>query len=323
MATVKTSAQTAVKTKVMPTNDSAFNLLVVIGPTASGKTSLAVKLAQQLQGEVLSADSRQVYRGLDIGSGKDLEEYENVPYHLIDIVDTGYEYNIFDFQRHFVEAFEVVNAKHKLPILAGGSALYVDSILKGYHLIEVPEDRALRAELSMLSDEQLIEKLLTLKPEQHNTTDLKDRARLVRAIEIAEGEQSANAKLPPFPEIKPFILAIKWDRPILRDRITKRLKERIEQGLIEEVERLHAQGTSWGTLDFYGLEYRFVGQYLQGKITKNDMFQKLNSAIHQFAKKQDTWLRRLERNGFTIHWLDGEQDTFSQALAKIAKAQVL
>lgn len=297
-----------------------FNLLVILGPTASGKTRLAVQLAQQLQGEVLSADSRQVYKGLDIGSGKDLDEYEDVPYHLIDIVDTDYEYNIFDFQRHFVEAFDLINTKQKLPILAGGSALYVDSILKGYRLIEVPKNEALRAKLSLLSDQELIERLLQLKPEQHNTTDLKDRARLVRAIEIAEGEQSANAKLPPFPEIRPFIIGIKWDRPKLRERITLRLKERLEQGLIEEVEQLHAQGTSWETLDFYGLEYRFVGQYLQGKITKNDMFQKLNSAIHQFAKKQDTWLRRLERSGFNIHWLDGEQDTFLQAMAALAGA---
>ncbi len=299
---------------------SAFNLLVVLGPTASGKTKLAVELAKQLNGEVLSADSRQVYRGLDIGSGKDLAEYEDVPYHLIDIVDPGYEFNIFDFQQHFVKAFEDINQRGKLPILAGGSALYVDSIIKGYRLIAVPENPTLRAELADLSQETLIERLLKLKPNQHNTTDLTDRSRLIRAIEIAEGEQAANAKLPPFPEIKPFILGLEWQRPIIRERITARLKVRLEEGLIEEVQQLHQQGVAWQTLDFYGLEYRFVAQYLQGNITKNDMFQKLNSAIHQFAKKQDTWLRRLQRNGFDIHWLDGTEDTFSNAMTTLAKA---
>ena len=299
---------------------SSFNLLVVLGATASGKTKLSVELARQFNGEVLSADSRQVYRGLDLGSGKDLAEYQEIPYHLIDLVDPGYEYSIFDFQGHFVEAFEEVSSRNKLPILAGGSALYVDSILKGYRLIEVPENPQLREELAQLSHQQLIEKLKNLKPQLHNTTDLIDHDRLIRAIEIATGEQAANAKLPPFPEIKPFIIAIDWPREILRARITKRLKERLSQGLIEEVQQLHQQGVAWQTLEFYGLEYRFIAQFLQGKLTENDMFQKLNSAIHQFAKKQDTWLRRLERNGFTIHHLDGSQALMPQALAAIATA---
>lgn len=298
---------------------TTFNLLVVLGCTASGKTKLAVELAKQLNGEVISADSRQVYRGLDIGSGKDLDEYEDVPYHLIDIVDPGYEYNIFDFQRHFIEAFDDINQRNKLPILAGGSALYVDSILKGYRLVEVPRDDNLRAELAELSDQTLAEKLLSLKPQQHNSTDLLERERTIRAIEIALGEQSADAKLPPFPEIKPFILGIDWQRSEVRERITIRLKQRLEQGLIEEVEGLNQQGVAWQTLEFYGLEYRFVAQYLQGQINKNDLFQKLNSAIHQFAKKQETWLRRLQKNGFEIHWLDGKQDCFAQAMAKLAK----
>ncbi|WP_440874927.1 tRNA (adenosine(37)-N6)-dimethylallyltransferase MiaA [Thalassotalea sp. PLHSN55] len=299
---------------------SSFNLLVVLGATASGKTKLAVELARQFNGEVISADSRQVYRGLDLGSGKDLAEYQEIPYHLIDIVDPGYEYNIFDFQGHFVEAFEDINQRNKLAILAGGSALYVDAILKGYRLIEVPENPALRAKLAPQSHQSLVEKLQQLKPQLHNTTDLIERERLVRAIEIAQGEQAANAKLPPFPEIKPFIFAIDWPREVLRQRITSRLKERLEQGLIEEVEQLHQQGVAWQTLEFYGLEYRFIAQYLQGKISKNDMFQKLNSAIHQFAKKQDTWLRRLERNGFTINHLTGEQANLPQALAAITNA---
>ena len=300
---------------------SAFNLLAILGTTASGKTKLAVDLARQLNGEVLSADSRQVYRGLDIGSGKDLDEYQDVPYHLIDIVDPGYEYNIFDFQQDFVSAFEDVSTRNKLPILAGGSALYVDSILKGYHLIKVAENPELRAALAPLSQEQLIERLVALKPQQHNTTNFLERERTIRAIEIAVGEQAANAKLPPFPKINPFIIGIKWQREVVRQRTTFRLKERIEQqGMVEEVENLHKRGISWETIDYYGLEYRYVGQYLQGKINKNDMFQKLDTAIHQFVKKQDTWLRRLERNGFTIHWVDGKKDTLTQAIQLIAKA---
>ncbi len=298
---------------------SLFNLFVILGTTASGKTSLAVKIARQLNGEIISADSRQVYRGLDIGSGKDLDEYQEIPHHLIDIVDPGYEFSVFDFQQHFVDAFDHINKRNKLAIMAGGSALYVDSILKGYRLVEVPVNKILRQELELLDQEKLTERLLTLKPKQHNTTDLLDRNRLIRAIEIAHGEQAVQQTLPPFPVLNPYIMAIKWQRDVVRQRITKRLIERFDHGLIEEVEHLHQQGVSWETLNFYGLEYRFIAQFLQGQLNRNDMFQKLNAAIHQFAKKQDTWLRRLERNGFKIHWLEGNKDTFSQAMLNIAK----
>tara|TARA_B110000438_G_scaffold300916_1_gene354465 strand:+ start:669 stop:1580 length:912 start_codon:yes stop_codon:yes gene_type:complete len=298
---------------------SAFNMLVVLGSTASGKTKLAVELARMLNGEVISADSRQVYRGLDIGSGKDLDEYQEIKHHLIDIVDPGYEYNIFDFQQDVINAYEKISNKNKLTIMAGGSALYVDSILKGYRLIEVPENKTLRATLDKLSHEQLIEQLLQLKPNLHNTTDLIERERLVRAIEIALGEQAAKNKKNDFPEFKSIIFAIKWPREVIRERITLRLKQRMEQGLIEEVEQLHAQGVSWETLYFYGLEYRYIAQHLQGQLSKNDCFQKLNSAIHQFSKKQDTWLRRLERNGAKIHWLEGDKDVLAQAMSVIAK----
>ncbi|XPF92536.1 tRNA (adenosine(37)-N6)-dimethylallyltransferase MiaA [Colwellia sp. RE-S-Sl-9] len=299
---------------------SAFNLLVILGSTASGKTKLAVDLARLLNGEVMSADSRQVYKGLDIGSGKDLQEYQEIPYHLIDIVEPGYEYNIFDFQRDFIRAFEDITNRNKLPILAGGSALYVDSIIKGYRLVEVPENPELRAELANQNHDILVERLKTLKPNLHNTTDLIDTQRLIRAIEIAEGEKSTPENIAYFPKLTPFITAINWEREIVKQRITLRLKERLEQGLIEEVERLHQQGVSWETLNFYGLEYRFVAQYLQGQLTKNDMFQKLNSAIHLFSKKQATWLRRLEKNGTKIHWLDGNQPILEQAMKKIAQA---
>ena len=297
---------------------SAFNMLVVLGSTASGKTKLAVALAQMLNGEIISADSRQVYRGLDIGSGKDLDEYQDIKHHLIDIVDPGYEYNIFDFQQNVIDAYQEITNKNKLAIMAGGSALYVDSILKGYRLIEVPENIALRASLATLSHDDLVNKLQQLKPSLHNTTDLIDRDRLVRAIEIAQGEHDAQGSHNDFPDLKPLIFAIRWPREVIRQRITERLKVRMEQGLIEGVAQLHAQGVSWETLYFYGLEYRFIAQHLQGQLSKNDCFQKLNSAIHQFSKKQDTWLRRLERNGTNIHWLDGDKDVLAQAVKIVA-----
>ncbi|KXJ51367.1 MAG: tRNA dimethylallyltransferase [Colwellia sp. Phe_37] len=297
---------------------SAFNMLVVLGSTASGKTKLAVALAQMLNGEIISADSRQVYRGLDIGSGKDLDEYQDIKHHLIDIVDPGYEYNIFDFQQNVIDAYQEITNKNKLAIMAGGSALYVDSILKGYRLIEVPENIALRSSLATLSHDDLVNKLQQLKPNLHNTTDLIDHDRLVRAIEIAQGEHDAQGSHNDFPDLKPLIFAIRWPREVIRQRITERLKVRMEQGLIEEVAQLHAQGVSWETLYFYGLEYRFIAQHLQGQLSKNDCFQKLNSAIHQFSKKQDTWLRRLERNGTNIHWLDGDKDVLAQAVKIVA-----
>lgn len=297
---------------------SKGNLLAVLGTTASGKTSLAVQLARALNGEIISADSRQVYRGLDIGSGKDLDEYQEIKYHLIDVADPGYEYNIFDFQQDFITTFDDMQARQKLAIMAGGSALYVDSILKGYRLVEVPENPALREELAALEQSALVERLLSLKPNQHNTTDILERDRLIRAIEIAIGEQNADRDQVEFPNINPHVLAIKWQRDVVRQRITARLKARLKSGLIEEVEGLHRQGVSWETLYFYGLEYRFVGQFLQGQLNRNDMVQKLNTAIHQFAKKQDTWLRRLERSGTKIHWIDGTEDVLAQAMKSLS-----
>jgi tRNA dimethylallyltransferase len=297
---------------------SKGNLLAVLGTTASGKTSLAVQLARALNGEIISADSRQVYRGLDIGSGKDLDEYQEIKHHLIDVADPGYEYNIFDFQQDFIATFDDMQARQKLAIMAGGSALYVDSILKGYRLVEVPENPALREELAALEQSALVERLLSLKPNQHNTTDILERDRLIRAIEIAIGEQNADRDQVEFPNINPHVLAIKWQRDVVRQRITARLKARLKSGLIEEVEGLHRQGVSWETLYFYGLEYRFVGQFLQGQLDRNDMVQKLNTAIHQFAKKQDTWLRRLERSDTKIHWIDGTKDVLAQAMKSLS-----
>ncbi len=274
----------------------------IIGPTASGKTSLAVHLATRFSGEIISADSRQVYRGMDIGTGKDLEEYGDIPYHLIDIVDPGHEYNLFEFAQNFCDVFESIRAHQNLPILVGGTALYMDAVLSRYQLTPANNDATLRARLDTLSDDALAERLLTLKPEQHNTTDLKDRDRLIRAIEIAEAERQTTTSIA-WPDFHPLIIGIQSERSETRKRITERLKRRLQEGMIEEVKNLHEQGLSWEQLDFYGLEYRYIARHLQGELNYNDMFQKLNSAIHQFAKQQDKWFRKFAEKGHTIHWI--------------------
>ncbi|MDO6686822.1 MULTISPECIES: tRNA (adenosine(37)-N6)-dimethylallyltransferase MiaA [unclassified Agarivorans] len=290
------------------------NLIVVLGPTASGKTHLGVELARHYNGEVLSADSRQVYRGLDIGSGKDLAEYQEIPYHLIDIVEPDTEYSVFHFQRDFFAAYAQIKQAKKLPIMVGGTGLYIDAVTQNYQLNEAPVNKALRDELATLSLETLQQRLLALKPEQHNSTDLTVRPRLVRAIEIAEADvQVSGQDVAVHPTITPLYIGIRWDRSVLRERITLRLKQRLEEGLIEEVQRLHSEGVSYQKLEFYGLEYRLVAQHLQEQLTYNDMFQKLNSQIHQFAKRQDTWFRKMERRGDVIHWLDPQYDLVEQA----------
>ncbi len=290
------------------------DLLAIVGATATGKTRLGVQLARQLDGEIISADSRQVYRGLDLGSGKDLSEYGDVPYHLIDIVDPGHEFNLFEYQRAFYQVHGDIAGRGKLPILVGGTGLYLEAVLSGYHLVEAPANAVLRAELATLDDQALRERLRALKPELHNRTDLSDRERTVRAIEIAVAQKAPS--VPPAP-LDCLILGLRWDRAVLRERITKRLSERIEAGMIEEVSDLHERGVSWDTLSFYGLEYRFIAQYLRDELTRNDMFQKLNSAIHRFAKRQHTWFRRMERKGMTIHWIDAEGSALAQCLSII------
>ncbi|MCM0081614.1 tRNA (adenosine(37)-N6)-dimethylallyltransferase MiaA [Geomonas sp. Red32] len=283
----------------------------MLGPTASGKTRLAVELAERLNGEIISADSRQVFRGMDLGTGKDLHEYRGVPYHLIDILPAGEEFNLFRFQSHFLDAFHDISHRGRLPILAGGTGMYLDCVLRGYRLIEVPENAALRAELAGMPMDEMARRLRLANPNLHNTTDLTERERLVRAIEIAEhtveGEES-------WPDIRPLVLGIRWERTRIRERITARLKERLESGMIEEVERLVDKGASWERLDYYGLEYRYVARYLKGELTRNDMFQKLNAAIHDFAKKQENWFKRMEKHGVTIHWVDGAGDPLAEAM---------
>jgi tRNA dimethylallyltransferase len=296
------------------------NLLVVLGPNASGKTRLGVKLAHALSGEVISADSRQVYRGLDIGAGKDLEEYtcenKRIPYHLIDIVGLEDEFNVFDYQQRFYEVFKILQARKVLPVMVGGTGLYLESVLKAYKMVQVPEDSRLRDELDRLSADELKEKLVEVKERLHNVSDFGSRERMIRAIEIAVHTQTDQP--PEAPGIRPLVLGTRWERRELRERIAIRLRERIQAGLIEEVEGLRAQGVSWERLDSLGLEYRYVADFLRGKIgTTDDLLSDLSIAIGRFAKKQESWFRRMERGGIQIHWV--EKADFDTAL-KIVKS---
>lgn len=301
-----------------PDHKSALNcpnLLVILGPTACGKTRLAVAAARALNGEIISADSRQVFSGMDIGTGKDLEEYGEVPYHLIDILEPGQEFSVFDFQQRFIEAFKLVTSRSRLPILAGGTGLYLDSVLRGYQLVAVPGNPELRRELAELSLEQLQGRLLTLVPEQHNSTDLLQRERLVRAIEIAAHQKcSGSAEVSRLPAFRPVIFGIKIEREIIRRRITERLKSRLDGGMIAEVQRLLEGGVTAERLEYYGLEYRYLSRYLSGELNRNDMFQKLNAAIHDFAKKQENWFRRMEKHGIKIIWLDASANPLEMLL---------
>jgi len=303
--------------------DRGINLIVFLGPTASGKTGLGVAAAQLLGGEIVSADSRQVFRGMDLGTGKDLAEYGAVPYHLIDVAEAGAEFSVFAFQRACFEALEEIWGRGRMPVLVGGTGLYLDAVLQGYRLVEVPESPSLRAELALLDTEALRQRLLRLRPEQHNRSDLEQRERLVRAIEVAEGTAAAQGATAPLPELHPAVYGLSWPRETLRRRITERLHERVRQGMLEEVAALHEQGVAWAALEYYGLEYRFIARHLQGELNRNDMLQKLASAIHQFAKRQETWFRRMERQGVAIRWLPGEQDPLARLRADLQESGVV
>lgn len=286
------------------------DLIVITGPTASGKTTLATNVAARLNGEVISADSRQVFKEMDIGTGKDLHDYEvkgkQIPYHLINIEDPGTEYSVFDFQRDFLNAFEQIKKQSKLPVLCGGTGMYIDSVLKGYRLLKVPENSNWRGEMKGKTDEELVLMLKELKP-LHNTTDMKDRERLVRALEIAKYEKDHVEEVKDFPKINSLVFGVRYERKKLRERITNRLKERLDSGMIEEVEKLLETGLKPEQLKFYGLEYRYLTQYLTGELSYDEMFKGLNTAIHQFAKRQMTWFRRMERKGTEINWIEGEK----------------
>lgn len=285
------------------------NLIVILGPTATGKTNLAARLAYDLDAEIISADSRQVYRGMDIGTGKDLADFvvngKQIPYHLIDIVDAGTEYNVFEYQKDFLQAYESIVSRNKTVILCGGSGLYIDAVVKGYRFLEVPENTALRNELEQKSIDELNAMLLSYKA-IHNTTDSIYKKRIIRAIEVAKFQTENEALIRDFPKINHVIFGIDFDRETIKKRITQRLKHRLEhEGMIDEVKQLIANGVDPEKLKFYGLEYKLITQYLQNELNYNDMFQKLNTAIHQFAKRQSTWFRKMEKDGFHIHWIDG------------------
>lgn len=298
--------------------DTYPNLITILGPTACGKTRLGVEAARLLGGEIISADSRQVFRGMDIGTGKDLAEYDGVPYHLLDILEPGDEFSVFDFQRHFRDAFNLITERGHLPFLVGGTGLYLDAILRAYQLVAVPENAELRSELSDLNLEELQQRLLALSPQQHNTTDLLHRERLIRAIEIANfAAQGGVAETIELPPLRPLVFGIRMERQLLRQRITARLQQRLQEGMIDEVQRLLDNGVTPERLDAYGLEYRFVSRYLRKELNRNDMFQKLNAAIHDFAKRQETWFRRMEKHGAEIIWLDAT-DPLPGLLAAVA-----
>lgn len=304
----------------MPCLAEGYDTLVLLGATASGKTALGVQLARVLNGEIISADSRQVYRGLDIGSGKDLDEYtvdgESVAYHLIDCCEVDHEFSVFEFQRLAYELIDDVKSRGKLPIVVGGTGLYLDALLSGYRMVEVPENSVFRQSLAMMSNDELVARLTILKGELHNLTDTEDRERLIRAIEIESYTQHNPPE--PAPELKPLVHGIEWPRPDLHERIETRLRERLDSGMIEEVEGLLQSGVTPERLELLGLEYRFVTEYLQGSIkNKNDLFQKLLPAIKNFAKRQATWFRRMEKKGIDIHWLD--EPTIDSALEVVQK----
>ncbi|MBR7135064.1 MAG: tRNA (adenosine(37)-N6)-dimethylallyltransferase MiaA [Bacteroidaceae bacterium] len=286
---------------------SSYDMLAVVGPTACGKTSLAVELALALHGEVLSADSRQVYRGMDIGTGKDLNEYMRdgvaVPVHMVDIVDAGEKYNLFEFQRDFLHAYEKIRSKGSLPIMCGGSGMYVESVLRGYRLIPVPENTALRNELANKTLDELTAILATYK-KLHNNTDTDTVKRAIRAIEIEEYYKKIPVGEREFPKIRTLTVGLDVSREVRRERISRRLHARMEQGLVEEVERLLASGLTAEQLIYYGLEYKFVTLYIKGELTRKQMIDELEIAIHQFAKRQMTWFRGMERRGIDVKWVD-------------------
>lgn len=287
-------------------------MITILGPTASGKTSLAATLAADIGAEIISADSRQVYRNMDIGTGKDLADYNvngrEVPYHLIDIAEPGTKYNVFEYQRDFLHAYEDITRRGITPILCGGTGLYLEAVLKGYRLVPVPENKELRETLGGKSLEELAAILVGLKAENssnmHNTTDVDTVKRAIRAIEIETYYKHTPVEERSFPDIDYIIIGINIDRDERRRKITRRLKQRLDEGMADEVKALLDRGIQPEDLIYYGLEYKFVTEYVIGKTTYDEMFHSLEIAIHRFAKRQMTWFRGMERRGFTINWID-------------------
>lgn len=289
-----------------------YNLIAVLGHTAGGKTAFAAHLADQVDGEIISADSRQVYRDMDIGTGKDYDDYRvgerQVQVHLIDIIDAGYEYNVYLFKQDFLRVFTDIRERGKMPVLCGGSGLYIESVLRNYSLLKVPVNQQLREDLKKKSFSELAG-ILKLYGPLHNVTDTVNRTRLIRAIEIAMYQSSSKAdETEEGYSLHPLVLGIRFDRVIRRRRITERLHQRLKNGMVEEVVALMKKGVTPEKLEYYGLEYRYIAHYLLEKITYEEMVEKLNHAIHQFAKRQMTYFRGMERRGVPIHWLDGALD---------------
>lgn len=286
-------------------------MLIILGPTATGKTKLATAIAAQCSGEIISADSRQVFRGMDIGSGKDLGDYQingiTIPHHLIDIAEAGEEYSVYNFSRDFRHAYDDILSRGKFPILCGGTGLYIESVVKSYQMHEVPKNPILRDSLADMGMDELTA-LLTTYRRPHSTTDTEDRERLLRAIEIEEYQKTHYGKPDVQKEIPNCIVGIHCDRAVVMQRIRTRLVERLENGMIEEVQKLLTSGIPPQSLIRYGLEYKYLTQFLLGEYSYEEMFEKLNIAIRQFAKRQMTWFRRMERSGIKIHWIESEQD---------------
>lgn len=286
-----------------------YDLITILGPTASGKTSLAAALAAHLKTEIISGDSRQVYRRMDLGTGKDLSDYVvddyKVPYHLIDIVEPGYKYNVFEYQRDFFVAYEDIKARGLLPILCGGTGMYLESILKGYRLLPVPENKELRERLASKSLEELTD-ILSRYKKLHNSTDVDTVKRAIRAIEIEEYYLTQDVNARSFPEIHSLIIGVDINRDLRRQKITSRLKKRLQEGMVDEVKSLLKEGINPDDLIYYGLEYKYLTLYAVGKLSYDEMFSQLEIAIHQFAKRQMTWFRGMERRGFQIHWINAE-----------------
>ena len=283
-------------------------MITILGPTASGKTPLAAALARKVGGEIISADSRQVYRRMDIGTGKDLADYGDVPYHLIDICEPGTKYNLFQYQQDFFDAYNNIIGRGRVPILCGGTGLYIEAVLKGYQLSPVPQNPELRARLEGKSLEELTQMLTQLKTKtgsnMHNKTDVDSCQRAIRAIEIETYNLQNLTPRRELPPVESLIIGVNIDRELRREKITRRLKARLEEGMIDEVKGLLAEGIAPDDLIYYGLEYKYVTEYVTGRITYDEMFRQLEIAIHQFAKRQMTWFRGMERRGFTIHWID-------------------
>lgn len=293
-------------------HNSDYQLITILGPTASGKTAFAAALAERLDTEIISGDSRQIYRSMDIGTGKDLADYivngKQIPYHLIDICEPGYKYNVFEYQHDFFKAFNSIRDKGKLPILCGGTGMYIEAVLKGYKLLDVPPNPELRNSLKGKSLEEL-ETILSSYKTLHNKTDVDSAQRAIRAIEIEEYYKTQAPDKNEYEPINSLIIGVQIDRELRREKISRRLRSRLDEGMVDEVRNILNTGVKPEDLIYYGLEYKFLTQYIIGELSYEDMVSQLEIAIHQFAKRQMTWFRGMERRGFTIHWIDATLPT--------------